>query len=297
MAKNKWNPTNQCMSYITDKKYKFRRCQNKTKSDFCIHHNKYHDETLNNIKKDTIKELKINIKNINKEVYGIIEEYHIKSYIDNITNTLELNQKYKHNLFYLYSSWDEIEISQRIKLDDDVWVVNLLINHITNQLNHSNMENPYPIFPSNPFTRKLFSVTELLTLKKRIISLNIKINLSLKILLNQSDKLLTIFYNEANIHPNNFSYSMLDTLKKHLRFMLLHEKNSQSSYIGIWAPINYPLTHFEKFYTQFMNIPYQLIIDNNIYDNPYRELLKNEFEQFPFEDYDLFDNQFCGFLS
>lgn len=296
MSLKDWNPTNQCMSYITNKNGKTRRCQSKSKSDLCGHHHNYDNKLLNKIKKDTIKKLAINIKKINKEVQEIVEENYISSYIDNIVNTNELNRKYKHNLLDLYNSWDEIELSQRIIFANEVWVVNLLINHITNQLNHSNMENPYPIYPSNPFTRKLFSVMNLLTLKNRIISLHIKINLSLKILLSQTEKTLMIYYEEATANLTNFSSSLLDTLRKHLRFMLLHEKNSQSSYIGIWAPLNYPLTSFEKFYKQFTNIPYQLIIDDDIYDNPYRELLKREFELFPFEDYDIFDNQFCGFL-
>ena len=293
MIQNEWNPANQCMSYITDKD---RRCQNKSKSDFCAHHHKYNDKILNDIRKETIKKLKIHIKKINKEVQEVIKEQHINLYVDIIVNTPELDKKYKHNLFNLYVSWDEINLSQRIIIDNEVWVVNLLINHLTNQLNHSNMENPYPIFPSNPFTRKLFSISDLLTLKKRIISLNIKINMSLKILLNQTEKILTMFYDEAIANSNNFSSSLIDTLQKHLRFMLLHEKNSQSSYIGIWVPQTFPLTTFEKFYKQFMNIPYQIIVDNDIYDNPYREILQKEFELFPFEDYDIFDDRFCGFI-
>jgi len=49
MIQNEWNPANQCMSYITDKD---RRCQNKSKSDFCAHHHKYNDKILNDIRKE-----------------------------------------------------------------------------------------------------------------------------------------------------------------------------------------------------------------------------------------------------
>lgn len=296
MSLNEWNLSNQCMSYIMDKNDKIRRCQNKTKSDFCIHHNEYNSKLLNDIKKNTIKKLKINTKKINKEIQEIMIENYIKSYIGLINDTPELDKKYKHNLLNLYGSWDEIELSQRIMMANEVWVVNILINHITNQLNHSNMENPYPIFPSNPFNRKLFLVSDLLMLKKRIKNLNIKINIALKVLLTQSTKTLTLYYDEAQVNPTNFSSSLLEMLTKQMRFMLSHEKNSQSSYIGMWAPLNFPLTHFEKFYRKFMNIPYQFIINDTIYDNPFRETLKNEFELFPFNNYNMFDNEFCDFL-
>lgn len=297
MSLDEWNPTKQCMSYIMDKNGKRRRCQLKTKMDFCSkHHETYDITTLKDIKKNTIKKTNINIKKINKEIQSILEEQKIKSYIYEISNTTELNEKYEHNLLNMYNSWDEIALSERINIDNEIWPVDILIKHITNQLNHANMENPYPIYPSNPFNRKLFTVSGLLILKKRLVALNKKISISLKFLLSQSEKILNIYYDEANSESTHLSISLLEMFKKQFRFMLLHEKNSQSSYIGMWVTKNFPLTTFEKCYKKFLNIPFQLIINNELHDNPHREIIQMEIDVMPFDKYDLFDDKFCDFL-
>lgn len=265
------NTSKQCMSDIIDKNGEKRQCKNKSKTNFCRHHNK---EVQNNI----------------------IEEKYVEPYIDPMSNIEYLNSTYKHNLLDLYNSWDEIEISRRIMISNEVWDIDILIKHMTNQLNNSNMENPYPIFPSNPFNRKLFTIEDLQILNNRIKTLNIKVNIALKILLTQPEKKLNIYYEEALNNSTGFSSNLLEILKKNLRFMLLHEKNSQNSYIGMWVLSNFPLTTFEKLYKQLLNIPYQYIIDNNVYDNPYREMLLVEFELYHFDEYNMFDDQFLEYL-
>ena len=139
----------QCMSFVLNKNDKSkRRCEKRCKnSDFCFVHLKkkqYYEILLENVNDN------INNKNDNIDMFTNIE--------DKISF---LNNNYSHTLMQLCDSWNDVNISDWIIVDDEYWDINILVNVITYQLNNSTMENPYPTFPNNPFNRKLFTVESL----------------------------------------------------------------------------------------------------------------------------------------
>lgn len=205
----------------------------------------------------------------------------------------ELNNNFKYTLMNLYDSWDDIALSKIILLDEEYWELGVIVDHISNQLNHSNMENPFPIFPNNPFNRKLFTIDALIKLKKKLIINKSRIHITLKLLLKQPKKVLSTYYFEAQNHSSNFSSSLLQLFTKKLRFMMINELTSQSLYNGIWVPTKYPLNNFEILYNKFKEIPYQIEFDDNIIENPCRDLFFNVLLLHDGDKFDTNENDFC----
>ena len=200
----------------------------------------------------------------------------------------ELNKNFKYTLMNLYDSWNDIPLSNIILLDNEYWELGIIIDHISNQLNHSSMENPFPIFPNNPFNRKLFSVDALIKLKKRLMLNKSKIHITFKLLLKQSKKLLSIYYCEAQKHDSHFSSTLLKLFTKKLRFMIINELSSQGLFNGIWVQKKYPLSSFEIQYKKFKDI---------FIDNPYRDVLFNKLLSYGGDKLNINESVFCEKIS
>lgn len=253
-----------CMAHKNNKN-KNERCTREINkdSDFCRYHTKtakYYLPCLDNVKKNNIKILNINendlellCKEINKSniLKGI---NNIKNIIDN--NTKELNEKYLHNLLYMHSSWNDIPVYNRIYLQHNWWDINILINHFTQGLNHTELQNPYPTHPSNIFTRKLFKLKDLNKLKQRIKENDIAIHISLKTLLDYPNVIEKSHWNGKN----SISHSILDLFKSKLRFKIINSKDSQNCFIGHWTTNNAPISKFESLYQQWHHL---YIMDRN----------------------------------
>lgn len=204
---------------------------------------------------------------------------------------------FKHNLMNLYTSWSEIDKSEHITLDSEPWPIHIIISTITHQLNNSNMENPYLIYPNNPFTRKPFSPESLLILSQKIKELKIKIHITLKLLLEQPITTITRFYNESLLNLDRHSILLMALLCNHLRFMTINYKNSQNNYIGFWVRKNKKKTEFETVYANFNNAPYQIIHRGEILSNPYREHLKYLLKTLPVDESLPTDDEYCEYLA
>ena len=282
-----WND-GQCMSFVLDKTKKKRRCGNKCKNnDFCSKHiqkKQYYDQLLENIKINTIKDLNINIEKINidinkKNIENTENETanEIAKIITNIKNRVNfLNNNYNYTLMYMYDSWSEIDFSHQILIDNEYWHIDILINNITQQLNNSTMENPYPTYPNNPFNRIPVTPNSILKIKQRITVLQKQIHIGLKLFLSQSNESLDEMYNAALNSNDLFSPQILALFNKNLRFMIINSKNSQDSYIGIWVHQKYPMTNFEILYTHFKNMPYQIMHHGYVINNPQRAFFSNK---------------------
>lgn len=210
------------------------------------------------------------------------------------TNIENLDLTHKHNLMNLYYSWADIDPSEIIFLDSEPWPIHIIISTITHQLNNSNMENPYLIYPNNPFTREPFTESALLTLSKKIKELNIKVHISLKLLLEQTN--ISRFYGEAKSNLDRHSILLMTVICKTLRFMTVNYKNSQNNYTGFWIRKNIKKTQFETLYTKLNEEPYQIIYKGTIINNPYREHLKYLLKILPADESQPTDEQFCELL-
>lgn len=201
-----------------------------------------------------------------------------------------LDNNFKHNLLGLYDSWGDMDINDIILMDDEYWNIEIIASHFSRQLNNSNMENPFPIYPNSPSNRKLFSVDALVKLKNKLVANNKKVNISLKLLLNQPTTKLNSIYNSVDKY--NFSCELLLLFKENFRFMLINNKNSQNIYTGLWVNKNDKLTKFELLYKKLNNMPYQIIMDDFILVNVGRDEISNKMDKCH-NEYNIFDKKVC----
>lgn len=244
----------------------------------------------------TGKERRCKLKKVKNNILCFKHVGKIKQDIKENTDNHYLDRVYSHNLMNLYNSWSEIDVKERIELDGQIWPLSIIINTITQQINNSNMENPYPIYPHNPFTRKPWLPKELLSLKQKIKLQSIPINVSLKLLLEQPEKSINYIYREAIGYLDRHSILLMSLFQQYLRFMTINYKNSQNNYIGFWVQKTQKLTHFEKLYTEFKEIPFQIFNRGNIINNPYREHLKYVLKNYDIDERQPTDEEFCEYL-
>ncbi len=248
-----------CSAQIINKAGISRQCKNKCKTDYC--------------------------------------HIHLKSQIvtppKNIIDVTLLDEKFKHNLMGMYESWNEIDKNEIICMDNEYWELDIITSHFAYQLNNSNMENPYPIYPNSPFNRKTFSVDSLIILKNKLKELKKPVNIALKLLLNQPYETLQSIYQNTNI--NNFSTDLVELLKNKYRYMLINSKNSQDIYTGIWVQNKTPFTQFEKLYELLNEMPYQIIINSYIVNNNARIVVQKKM-LLCVTNYNISDKKFCELL-
>lgn len=293
---NNWS-NSQCMACVVDKNKKTRQCLIKSKKDFCkkhINRSTYYDGLLDKIKKRDIKMFNVNIVEIKDLVDDYLKKELLLKFIRNIKNKNKfLNCKFKYTLMNLHNSWNDIPFENQILMDNEFWDVDILINHINHQLNNSNMENPYPIYPNNPFTRLPFSPESLIKLYKRLEYNKYSLNTASKLLLMQHVDLLKSFYDEAMVMSDRFSCLILDLYKQKLRFQIINQKNSQDLYIGLWINKNCLENDFEKLYKHYKDLPYQIYADGLIISNPYKDKIGYLLSNLPKVNYDLNNKKYC----
>lgn len=300
-----WN-NGKCMSYTTINKIKKRCCYEVSKSDnmgdFCRYHkryNRYHEPLLNRKRIQDIKIFDINKKAIIAEKIKYMTKKTSEIMLNNFNAHIKtkiaqrneiLDQNHIHNLMMLNESWQEVNIMYQIKLNDQWWNLKTVLFHISQQLNHSNMENPFPTFPSDPFNRIPFTIKSLLDIKKRIslIGLSVQnINVALLCFLDLPLRKLNSYYNIAVDAPEEPLYDLIYDFSKKLRFRLMNNKNSQDCFNGYWVHKKTHPTDFEIVYSMWKEAPYQLYIPSrhNVITNPQKEYLGILLDSFPEESW------------
>jgi len=294
---NQWN-NNYCMSML---KTGNRKCMIRAKEgyDFCSKHldkSIYSDDLLNVIKTRDVNSFKIDMQKLSQE----INAQSTNKKTNEITNIIYdyygyLNDNFSHNLFDLYDSWNDVSPIYHIIVHNSVWDVRMLINHISQQLNNSNLENPYPTYPNNPFTRIKFTPIELIQIKNKAIELKLSVNIAFNLLMKQSEQVLIRIMNDAMKNKNGFSSKLLILFDKFLRFRYVNCKNSQELYLGLWCAKTEPYNHFEKIYQILKEIPYQ-IYDHRMHmiiPNPQRKRYQEILDGLQEEPYDVQGDKYC----
>ena len=293
---HEWN-NHYCMAIVNLNKNNQKKCSFKSfgSNDFCKKHidvGKYDIATLTRIKTNDMTKFKLNDDNVS-----------IKPQINSFDQIMDkyyssLDNKFNHNLLGIYDSWKDVDLKYHIKIDNEYWPIDILINHFGQQLNNSNMESQYPIYPSNPFTRKTFSIDALLKIKNRIKILKLRVNVALKILLNAPEKTLTKICKDASDHTNRHSQLITKYLDTYLRFKLINCKNSQFNYVGYWVRKITPLSSFECIYHDYRNIPYQVYdsYHNTLISNPYRHYVETVINKSQAELFDINNDVICELL-
>jgi len=177
----------------------------------------------------------------------------------------ELNDKYEYCLLGLNNSWDDIPFYYWIYIDKMWWDIRTLNNTFTSQLNQTELENPYPIYLENPFTRNKISIDEISKIKyhnnvlKKYV--NLDVHISLEKFIDLSKKILD------NIHRTTNQYDtackIIKQFSKTLRFKTINYKDSQGRYCGYWVDKKEPLSTFETYYRKAISV--SMIPENNIH--------------------------------
>lgn len=191
-----------------------------------------------------------------------------------------LDNNFNHNLMFLYDSWKEIPTEEVVNLDGDYWPVSLIVDNIIEQLNNSLMENAYPIYPRNPFTREGLTPKSLGILKRKLVQIKKPIPICLKLLLTQSSYTLRKIYSDYN-KEDGFSQRIIDLFSKTLRYRIDPKKNSQNLFTGYWVKKSQDCDAFEELYKLHNDMPYQIFYHGAPIDNPFKNrlmrILENKF--------------------
>lgn len=192
-----------------------------------------------------------------------------------------LDREYNHCLLGINDSWKEIPIIYWHYCDNMWWDIRTLCKMITSQLNQSEMEKPYPIFPENPFTRKRINVDDLKKLYDKIklvmdcandniseriidtfgyISNKIlPIHITLDTFLRFSQKTLMILRDTETQY--DLSTTIVDRFSQTMRYRMINQKDSQGRYRGYWVRKSEKMTKFEQCFDEIVTYT---IISNNI---------------------------------
>ena len=275
-----WN-NDICMSYTSNKK----RCIKKAivDLDFCGYHKKskkYHPQLLDQIRDTYIKQNKINYKSINKELIKLRKDTKIESVTKKLKDKIDiqvsqLDNTSIHKLFTMKDSWSEVPFEDRIKLSDGWWDIKFILNHFTQQLNNTDMENSNPIYPSSPLTRKVYTYEDMLKIKTRIENLKYSINIALRTLLVSPITNIKMWYEECVKNNTNYTPLLLNYLTNILRFRIINYKDSQDCFTGYWVNKEEPCSEFETLYRNYQYEHFQIFdpVYNLFVINPTREEL------------------------
>lgn len=229
--------------------------------------------------------------------------YHIRSskYMPNLKNNKividddYLDNNHLENLLGLHDSWQSVPQENRIELNNKWWDINMLVDLFSNQLTSSELENPKPMYPHDPFTRKNFKPCELEIFKKKCKQLDIDIYIGLIEFLNLNLKKI---YKEEYGTSNKISLLIVNELSKNLRYRLVNDFNSQNCHNGVWVKKESEYSFFENLYKLYKSLPQKIIfLDGTRYlmmDNPEKIEIGINLKFLPNEVVDLHSNEYVA---
>lgn len=245
----------------------------------CLSYSKRTDERCKN---NTIKNCDFCAKHIQKHTYYAMhrdviqltdaDNYVFDLYIDLMLNEIDemhdkaisvLDNEYNHGLFYMFDTWRDVSFVYWGKYNNMWYDMRMLIDIFNAQLNRSEMNNPYPIFPECPYTRIKFSINDL-----NLISAKIKLLEKHKLLSNKYPlkkflecKCLDKIYDTHDKYAS--ATKIVSLFSTSMRFKPLNSLDSQNNMNGEWVPKNKPLSDFEMNTIEINNL-LNLMGDNNI---------------------------------
>lgn len=190
-----------------------------------------------------------------------------------------LNQQYSHMLICGEDDWTEIPFSHRFRICeplDEWWSAPALLSHITQQLNHADMNGPVITYPCSPFTRRPYDPVTLHRLKSKCKQLGLEIHPSVQFLLKSNRKskfmLNKIFtklvkYGDNEFNSREIMRSLRAWFEESLRYRLLNRKDSQNNYLGVWVPKKSSKTSFEVLFHFYDGI-YPFVMNEDGYRTP-----------------------------
>ena len=191
-----------------------------------------------------------------------------KLYDTVLKQTEELNQNYLYCLFGVEDSWDNIPLMYRYKCNNIWWDIRTLAKTLSMQLNQSESEKPYPIYPENPFTRVKFSIDEMMDFRDRIdmieklnngelpfvhVALRAFLRIPLDKLKKIRDRPIDDEYTTEKSVQYKTATSIIKQFSKKLRYKMINHKDSQGRYCGYWVYRREKFSVFEKCYDKIIH--------------------------------------------
>jgi hypothetical protein len=213
-----------------------------------------------------ISDLLMNSSEFKKSTLYLDRLDHNKFKCVNLSKTCINNEDiYLYTNNYEISSWCDMDDKDLIKLGEHYcFGVDFILEYMDNRLNSSNMNNPSPSYPLNPFTNEILSKKDLRKIKKMVLLGARKVPLP-----------LNIFLEDESIWVDDIlqfdKYKIIDKLEGYnIRYKRINLKDSQDNYTGYWVSKKIPLSPFEKtFYTYITTL---------------RPLYKNKLRNYPTEN-------------
>lgn len=185
----------------------------------------------------------------NEKYIKLIKPNMLESDLDRKSKVYENKCAFDSDMVTIESadSWKEIPDWRKITLDDDIcFDLLFLVKIITTDLNNAKNNNPYPKYPRNPFTRKIFTQDELTHIKILLDDNYVKLNEPLNYFLNEPSLWLNSINNDDD--ENRWRNRMVDRLERaNLRFVrkvnIIHD---ELHCIGEWNINSYPISPNEN---------------------------------------------------
>jgi len=179
-----------------------------------------------------------------------------------------LDQNFGGYLVLGETTWAEIPFCYRFQ-SSGWWDIRFLSKHFAQQLNHNQLDTPNPIFPNNPFNRQPFSPEEMNKFFNRVEALGVTLNVALS---KFKEAPFRYWYRSIQNKPETTNKKICEWLSKNLRYQIINQSNSESSFIGRWVPRNQPLSVFETTYRNWITTPiYVTDPSGSIVFNPQRD--------------------------
>lgn len=178
------------------------------------------------------------------------------------------------------TTWCEVPDTEVIRLGSYAFSVSFLLEYMTNKLNSSNMNNPYPSYPVNPFTIEPLTRKQLKKIKKQVVLGKMKVPMVVKVFLEEEH----LWDDDDNEMVGAEPYEILDVFEKRgLRFKRINCKDSQDNITGYWVRKDCPLSRFEIYFSKYnetMNNSYKHKMDRMPQERiTFDDLEKRELEQ------------------
>lgn len=168
-----------------------------------------------------------------------------------------LDRDYAHYLLGGETSWSEVPCRYIFRLGTGWWDLRALARHLSHSLSHSDMTNPAPRLPSDPFTRLELSRSDLCLLYRRFCAIELPISPVLHHVLVHADRCPDDPLWDPSLSPSDRQQRLLALLEQRFRFCRINQLDSQNNYIGRWVPAEHPLSSFEQLLAEsYQFVPY-----------------------------------------
>lgn len=148
-------------------------------------------------------------------------------------------------------NWEEVSDWRKVRFDNQCFDLFYLIKIITNDLNVAKNNNPFPKYPTNPFTQKVFTSSQLTHIKHLCNDNWIILNKPLHVLLNSPDLMVD---NNQNV-SSRWRTTFIDTLeRKQLRYVRKNNIIDNALHCtGEWNSKDTIQTPVERLIIQYLN--------------------------------------------